>query len=911
MNGQIIKIYGYTFKSRVVIILIILLNSFFAKSQCYTTSGNTIFFQSFNHSTCPEFTTLFILTDYRKKMVDTSSTNSFSGRISGIYFIYGVNYLTSENPDIIIGESILSITGNCIDISAPFEILICPDINDCDTYTGSYFFNYTGNNQDLNTIFVITDINKTILKIENLPAFSNISDGLFLIFAINYIEIEGLSVGQNLNELSSKCFDISNPLVVRSCESCSVFLGEDFELCFPQNVLLTASSGNAGSFSWNTGQNGPTINVSPQSSTTYIVTFTAVNGCQVIDSIRANINLPPLVDAGLDKTICYGQTVNLSTEYVNGASYLWSTGNNTRSIDVSPLSTQNFTITVTLGECSSTDMVQIIVQNCGSITGLVWEDTNANGIFMIDEQGIAGVGIRLLNEMGEQIAYTFSDMNGIYSFLNIIPGEYFILFDRPAGFQSTVSKYGNDPSIDSDANEVTGLVPIFSVNESEIVANIDAGYYRFGSIGDFVWEDENKNGIQDIHEEGISNVIVTLSGIDGKGYPVMLIRSTNEDGFYLFEGIIPGNYFLQFELPDEKYKRSPQNVALDDAKDSDANDEAGITDTFILPSGEENFTIDAGFYRCSYIGDYVWLDIGDESNVQDAGDIGLDSVIIYLHSSNNPGHILSTATSFTFEGLVGYYQFEVCEVGNYFISISPNSEYDIVQAHVGDDENSDSDITDKLNGESNDIPLTYALTVNNVDIGFSLKPLPIELLYFTGKWNKEAGRNELEWMTISEINTDYFEIFRSVNETPYEPLNKVMARVGSNSKNRYKLNDNVIQQNGSYVYKLKSYDFDGRNFESKPIEIKIYNKLESKIDFFPNPAGYFLNLHYSGDGIEYIAFEILDIVGTTVYQKQDSIPLDSSEHITGLDISQLPNGVYVLKVTLNSNIYCNKLVIQK
>ena len=45
-------------------------------------------------------------------------------------------------------------------------------------------------------------------------------------------------------------------------------------------------------------------------------------------------------------------------------------------------------------------------------------------------------------------------------------------------------------------------------------------------IGDFVWHDENGNGIQDIDEQGISMVPVQLTGTTTNGDPVSITRIT-------------------------------------------------------------------------------------------------------------------------------------------------------------------------------------------------------------------------------------------------------------------------------------------------------------------------------------------------------------------------------------------------
>ncbi|MBL0325628.1 MAG: hypothetical protein IPP61_10680 [Cytophagaceae bacterium] len=57
------------------------------------------------------------------------------------------------------------------------------------------------------------------------------------------------------------------------------------------------------------------------------------------------------------------------------------------------------------------------------------------------------------------------------------------------------------------------------MTDSGIGITIDAGYFKPATIGDFVFEDKNGNGIQDPTEPGIAGVTVKLNGSDGQGNP--------------------------------------------------------------------------------------------------------------------------------------------------------------------------------------------------------------------------------------------------------------------------------------------------------------------------------------------------------------------------------------------------------
>jgi len=111
-------------------------------------------------------------------------------------------------------------------------------------------------------------------------------------------------------------------------------------------------------------------------------------------------------------------------------------------------------------------------------------------------------------------------------------------------------------------------------------------------IGDYVWYDDNMDGIQDDGEMGVAGVEVILEDCD---FNPLDNTFTDADGYYMFCDLEPGDYNVRFVLP-IGYVFSPMNMGGDPAKDSDADLVTGRAVCTTLDPGETDLTWDAGIY---------------------------------------------------------------------------------------------------------------------------------------------------------------------------------------------------------------------------------------------------------------------------------------------------------------------------
>ncbi|SER47874.1 SdrD B-like domain-containing protein, partial [Neolewinella agarilytica] len=165
----------------------------------------------------------------------------------------------------------------------------------------------------------------------------------------------------------------------------------------------------------------------------------------------------------------------------------------------------------------------------------------------------------------------------------------------PDGNEFSPQDEGDDAT-DSDANITTGQSDAIVLESGEENETIDAGVYELASLGDYVWEDTNGNGINDEPASaGIDGVTVNLLDEDGN---VIATTTTMNGGFYEFTDLVPGTYSVQFELLDDYTFTTPGATGSDETNDSDADPaNNGETEQVTLVSGQNYPDLDAGIQR--------------------------------------------------------------------------------------------------------------------------------------------------------------------------------------------------------------------------------------------------------------------------------------------------------------------------
>ncbi len=328
-----------------------------------------------------------------------------------------------------------------------------------------------------------------------------------------------------------------------------------------------------------------------------------------------------------------------------------------------------------------------LVMPVANVGNFVWLDTDKNGIQDFGEPGVANITVTLYNNTGQLVRVTKTDANGYYLFTDVMANNYEIGFSLPIDYVFTITTGGNE-SYDSDANPTTGRTGMFAVVANQDTLGIDAGIYfqenTTASLGDYVWLDYNKNGIQDVSERGVAGVTISLYNAAGN---YLMSTVTNQNGFYLFQNLPVNTYSVGVTLP-IGYVFTARDLGGNDALDSDINPNSGRTINTILTAGENDMSWDAGIYMqdttTASVGDFVWNDI-NQNGIQEVNEAGVAAVRVVLFNENN----VPVDTTFT-DGM-GNYIFAGIPTGTYSIQFYAPLGWSYSNADQGTSDETDSD----------------------------------------------------------------------------------------------------------------------------------------------------------------------------------------------------------------------------
>jgi uncharacterized repeat protein (TIGR01451 family) len=182
-------------------------------------------------------------------------------------------------------------------------------------------------------------------------------------------------------------------------------------------------------------------------------------------------------------------------------------------------------------------------------------------------------------------------------------------------------------------------------------------------------------------------------------------------------------------------------------------------------------------------------------------------------------------------------------------------------------------------------------------------PLPVSLTSFTGNYTN--GQVQLEWITKSEFENDYFIVEKSRDAVNFTELTRLNGAGTTAQTQTYQITDNSIISNTIY-YRLKQVDFDG-TISTKGIVAVTCPLIASEIKFYPQPARNKLNIQLNADYTSDINITILNSIGSPLLQERKQV-FEGTQTIE-LNIKNLKGGWYILILSDGTNIYKKPITV--
>jgi hypothetical protein len=175
-------------------------------------------------------------------------------------------------------------------------------------------------------------------------------------------------------------------------------------------------------------------------------------------------------------------------------------------------------------------------------------------------------------------------------------------------------------------------------------------------------------------------------------------------------------------------------------------------------------------------------------------------------------------------------------------------------------------------------------------------PLPVELISFSGL--KDGSINKLTWSTAFEKNNNFFVIEKSSDAIDFTVIGRVSGKGNSFTTETYHFNDNTISDGNNY-YRLRQVDLGGAYNYSNIIVLR--NNLPD-LTVYPNPNNGSFEISIVNPGQSY-KLDITDLEGKLKYSASGT---DAPETIK---VNQLPEGFYILKLTIDTQVVTKKVVV--
>lgn len=253
----------------------------------------------------------------------------------------------------------------------------------------------------------------------------------------------------------------------------------------------------------------------------------------------------------------------------------------------------------------------------GTVSGTVYRDDNFSGYMESGEAGISGMNVTLTDAQGNERTVK-TNRNGEYAFDKVAPGVYTLSATAVDGLAFTSEGEGN---VMHNLSESKGQSNEFTVPMGESVTGMNMGLVTPATVQGKVFADKNDNGLLDEDEAGLKGTTVILMSNSGEVFRTVVTAS----GDYVFDAVLPGTYYLVYELPDD-------GVFANVTEGGNVISEEGVGEWFTISSGDVVTAPLCGALALGQIDGAIFAD-HNGNGIWDSKEEGLAGASIFLTPS--------------------------------------------------------------------------------------------------------------------------------------------------------------------------------------------------------------------------------------------------------------------------------------
>lgn len=175
------------------------------------------------------------------------------------------------------------------------------------------------------------------------------------------------------------------------------------------------------------------------------------------------------------------------------------------------------------------------------IRGKLFEDPDNTGVYAEECDLLPGFTVLAVTSDGQIMAQAMTDAMGGYQLYPLYAGDY------------TVHFLLNDPYVASphtDDNDIVTQTPaagetdVISLAPGQLVTDVNGAVFRAGVV------DGSVSNAVDGGQSGIRGITVTLLDADGAPVSDFSYGVTDDTGYFMIKGVLPGQYTVRYELPE-------------------------------------------------------------------------------------------------------------------------------------------------------------------------------------------------------------------------------------------------------------------------------------------------------------------------------------------------------------------------